>query len=206
MAPFVPPETPLPADHFELKYAREPDPWRYVSSPYEHEKYEATLGALPDSNYGRALELGCSVGVFTARLAERCSSVDAPDCSPSALTAAKRRCGGLAGVDFTCCSLPDGFPVERGAWNLIVMSELGYYLTPPQLRQLRSLIIAALAENGDLVLVHWLGNSEDHRMSGDAVHDTFVTQSRDLHHLCGVRRAEYRLDVFRRRGSALARG
>ena len=194
--------SPLTAAHFEEKYAAKADPWNYAGNPYEHEKYDATLGALPGPRYGRALELGCSVGVLTARLASCCERVDALDCSPTALREAQRRCAGLKGVEFACRSLPDEFPAGRGAWDLVVISEMGYSLTPPQLRRLRALVLAALAAGGDLVLVHWLGTSEDHRMSGDAVHEAFASRVVELDHLCGVRRAEYRLDVFRRRGAA----
>ncbi len=197
-------QAPLKAAHFEEKYAAESDPWNYAGSPYEHEKYDATLGALPAPRYARALELGCSVGVFTARLARCCGRVDALDCSPTALIEAQRRCEGLEGVKFDRCCLPDDFPAGQGAWDLVVMSEMGYYLTPPQLRRLRALVISALAVGGDLVLVHWLGTSEDHRMSGDAVHEAFASRVVELDHLCGVRRAEYRLDVFRRRGAVAA--
>ena len=137
--------------------------------------------------------------MFTARLAGRCGRVDALDCSPSALREAQRRCAGLNGVEFFRGCLPDDFPAGRGAWDLVVMSEIGYYLTPPQLRRLRARIVAALGPGGDLVLVHWLGTSEDHRMGGDAVHEAFVARVVELDHLCGVRRTEYRLDVFRRR-------
>ena len=62
----------LDLGHFEKLYERNPDPWRFASSDYERMKYAATLEALPKERYARALDVGCSIGVFTAALAQRC--------------------------------------------------------------------------------------------------------------------------------------
>lgn len=39
--------TSLGRDYFEDLYGHKLDPWRFATSDYEHEKYDATLGALP---------------------------------------------------------------------------------------------------------------------------------------------------------------
>ena len=62
----------LPAGYFEALYAAAPDPWDFEGSDYERGKYAATLAALPQPRYARALEVGCSIGVLTALLAPRC--------------------------------------------------------------------------------------------------------------------------------------
>ncbi len=56
----------------------QPDPWGY-SSDYEQTKYEHTLELLPEGPIGRALELACAEGHFTAQLAPRVGSLVAAD-------------------------------------------------------------------------------------------------------------------------------
>ena len=64
------PARSLPTAYFDRKYAFDPDPWGFATSAYEADKYRATLAALPRARYRRALEVGCSIGVLTERLAE----------------------------------------------------------------------------------------------------------------------------------------
>lgn len=56
--------TSLPPDYFDVRYAADPDPWNFAGSPYERDKYAATLAALPRERYASALEVGCSIGVL----------------------------------------------------------------------------------------------------------------------------------------------
>ncbi len=79
-APFTPPE------YFEQLYVRDPDPWRFATSGYERDKYAATLAALPNRRFASGFEVGCSIGVLTRQLAERCDALLAADGSPTALT------------------------------------------------------------------------------------------------------------------------
>lgn len=75
---------------FERLYLESPDPWNYQSSAYERRKYERVLaGALQwRSANGSALEVGCSVGVFSRMLTEHFEKVTAIDISKEALAAA----------------------------------------------------------------------------------------------------------------------
>jgi hypothetical protein len=68
-------ERSVPPEYFHAIYARDPDPWRLASSDYERDKYVATLAAIGEARIGSALEIGCSIGVFTRALAPRCAAV-----------------------------------------------------------------------------------------------------------------------------------
>ena len=59
----------LTAGYFDELYAGDPDPWGFETSAYEQAKYAATIDALEGRRYATALEIGCSIGVLTARLA-----------------------------------------------------------------------------------------------------------------------------------------
>ena len=60
-------------------YAGAEDPWGFRSRWYEQRKRDVTLAALTRPRYRRAFEPGCSIGVLTAALAERCDEVVAAD-------------------------------------------------------------------------------------------------------------------------------
>ena len=53
---------------FEQRYRADIDPWGYATSAYERAKYAATLAACGAGPFGHALELGSSIGVFSAAL------------------------------------------------------------------------------------------------------------------------------------------
>ena len=67
--------TAITACDFDERYRADPDPWRYRSSAYERTKYAATLEACGPGPFESALELGGSIGVFSAQLASRCRAL-----------------------------------------------------------------------------------------------------------------------------------
>ena len=181
-------------DYFARAYAEDPDPWRFASSPYEAAKYAATLGALPRERYARAFEVGCAIGVLTVRLAERADRLLAVDVAPAALAQARARCAGLGHVEVRQMAVPDEWP--EGAFDLVVVSEVGYYLSRPDLDRLVARCAASAEAGGHLVLVHWTGET-DYPLGGDAVHEAFLADPRwrPVH---GDRPPHYRLDVLER--------
>jgi SAM-dependent methyltransferase len=182
---------------FESKYRLSGDPWNFAHSEYEQDRYQLTLRSLMRRRYRRAFEPGCSVGVFTAALASRCDEVVATDIAPSAVAMAGQRCARLPQVAISCADIATQRP--SGRFDLIVFSELGYYFSGSQLRAIVQALGAQLEHGGELIGVHWLGDSEDHLLHGDQVHDTL---HESLAHNCtwikGVRYAKFRLDSWRR--------
>jgi hypothetical protein len=75
----------LRPDYFDSLYAADPDPWKFAASPYERDKYALTLEAMPKPRYRSALEVGCSIGVFTKSLASRCDALVAIDAAQTPL-------------------------------------------------------------------------------------------------------------------------
>ncbi len=61
--------------YFEARYRADSDPWRYETSDYERDKYQATLEACGPGPFRSAVELGGSIGVFSSLLASRCSNL-----------------------------------------------------------------------------------------------------------------------------------
>ena len=186
------------ATAFERQYQAAADPWQYESSPYERAKYAATLAALPRPRYRAALEIGCSIGVLTAQLAPRCDRLLAIDFAETALARARQRLAAMPTVAFRRMAFPAEHPTAR--FDLIVLSEVGYYWSWDDLRLAKERIIGGLTGGGHLLLVHWTPPIDDAPLDGDEVHEEFLHRSDNrLDHLAGERAETYRLDLLARR-------
>ena len=184
----------LTPDYFAGLYAGDPDPWRFASSDYERDKYAATLAHLPRDRYAAALEIGCSIGVFTRSLTERCDALLALDVVPSVLDAARARCADRPNARFALRAVPGEWP--EGRFDLIVIAEVAYYLDRADLARLAGRVAGALDPGGDIVLVHWTGQT-DYPLSGDEAADAFIAQAGFARVLHQARTDQYRLDVLR---------
>jgi SAM-dependent methyltransferase len=187
----------LPPEYFDHVYQANRDPWNFETSPYERAKYAATLAALPRPQYNEAFEIGCSLGVLTAQLAPRCGHLLAVDVSAVALAQAQARCAGLPQVELRLLRVPVEFPKQP--FDLILVSEVGYYWSAADLARAAGQIINALRPEGHLLLVHWTPPVHDYPLTGDDVHEFFLaqtTESGPLRHLGGHRHETYRLDLL----------
>ena len=183
----------IPPSYFEDMFAADPDPWRFETSAYETAKYDATVAVLGSRKYRSALEVGCAIGVLTERLCEHVLDLLAIDVSETALARAGERC---RRARFARRAFPAEAPT--GEFDLIVLSEVLYYLDDADLVAAGRWIEKALARGGDLLLVHWTGDT-DYPQSGDeaaakldiAIHAPIAKLRSDRHE-------RYRLDLWRR--------
>jgi 2-polyprenyl-3-methyl-5-hydroxy-6-metoxy-1,4-benzoquinol methylase len=180
-------------ERFERLYHESPDPWGYRTSGYEQEKYAATLAALPKQSHGLCLEVGCSIGVFTGLLAARCEHVVAIDFSLTALQLARQHLEGVGNVDLLRATFPEETPA--GSWDLIVCSEILYYLDKPALDEAIGWIKTQLGYGASVLAVSWRGVGREEPLRGDEVHDQLAQELADWHVL-QARQAGYRLDRF----------
>jgi SAM-dependent methyltransferase len=185
-----------PAALFEALYRADPDPWRVRTSAYEREKYAATLDLIGNGPYRLALELGCSIGIMSRALAARCQRLVAVDAAPAALAHARRHCADVGPVSYHRAFLPDEFPdLPAGSCDLVVISELLYFLSPPDIDRLADRVLAVRRPGGPIVLVNWTGTT-DTPCSGDMAADLFIARCRAMGLARDVteRRDGYRLD------------
>lgn len=188
------PESLLP-EYFDALYAIKPDYWEFETREYEREKYADTLRSLPRPRYRTAFEIGCSIGVLTAALAPRCDALLAVDGSAAPLETARARCKALPQVRIAQMLVPDQFPA--GPFDLILVSEVGYYWSPDDLIRSQTLILENLEPGGQLMLVHWTPAEPDYPLTGDEVHESFLALP-GLRPLHGHRKEQYRLDLMER--------
>jgi SAM-dependent methyltransferase len=188
----------LPPGYFERMFAGTPDPWGFESSPYERAKYAHSIAALGGRHYGHAFEIGCANGVLTRQLAPHCDDLLAIDVSDTALASARGRCGDLPEVRFARMSFPGDVPTE-GSFDLIVLSEVAYYWDKADLERAARKLDVLLTLGGDLLLVHWTGETDYPQSGDDAVEGLHEVMKRGIEILLHERRPEYRLDLWRRR-------
>ena len=159
----------LPPDYFENVYTIDEDPFRLGSRWYEERKYAMTLAALPRRRYRNALEPGCSVGILSALLATRCDRLTSTDVVDAVV--ARNRAGSTDDtVEFVTWSLSDPWSAVPGPFDLVVLSEVGYYLDATALRAALDTMMGNLEPNATVVCVHWRHHVDDYPLSGDDVH------------------------------------
>jgi len=147
---------------FDDHYREHPDGWDF-GSWYEERKRQVLLAALPRPRYGAVLELGCATGVLTGRLAERSDDVLGIDIVDAPLKLARRA---VPSARFERRTLPDEWPA--GSFDLVVVSEVGYYLSETDLERLIDRILGSLASGGSVVACHWR-HPDDHATTSAAL-------------------------------------
>lgn len=176
---------------FDEAYRRDADPWSFATDPYELQRYQHVMQYVTSG--GNAFEPGCSVGVLTRQLADRCEHVTACDASPTAVALARQRCADVANVALSAGVLPGDLP--DGPFDTVVFSELGYYFHISALTLLCQRLERLVAGGGRLIAVHWIGTSPDHVLHGDQVHRVLSCVV-GLHHIAHERVQDLRRDGF----------
>jgi LmbE family N-acetylglucosaminyl deacetylase len=191
----APRATSAPVARFADLYADAADPWR-VESWYERRKRAVVLAALPEERYGHVLEPGCGTGELTVGLADRAARVLASDPVPEAVRRARIRTRGLDGVRVEQAALPAAVPT--GPTDLVVFSEVLYYLDDDAVGATIDRTLAALRPGGDLVVVHWRGWPPEAPRDAAATHRMLLDRP-ELTPLVEHTDAEFLLHVLRRR-------
>ena len=184
-----------PIAYFEQMYARAPDPWSFETRWYDARKHALTAAAPTRPRYRSAFEPGCSTGRLTARLAPLCDRLLAVDAVESAVESAARRLTDTPNVIVRKARIPDEWPTE--SFDLIVLSELGYYFDDADLATVLDRAVSSLEPGGDLIAVHWRWPVAEHFRSGDEVHEAIAAQP-GLHRQGRHEEADFLLDIFTR--------
>jgi SAM-dependent methyltransferase len=150
-------------------YARNSDPWHLREGWYERRKLQLMLACLPREGYAAAFEPGCSVGDVTARLAERCDLVLAADFHADAVTAARQRTADASNVKVRQLLLPQQWP-PGVSFDLVVLSEIGYFLSAAAWAELCARAGDSLADSATVVACHWRRDFAERTLPTAALH------------------------------------
>ncbi len=162
----------LPDRYFDDVYAAARDPWKLSDRWYEKRKYAITMAMLPHQRYRHAFEPGCSIGVLTEQLVDRCDHVTACDVAQAALDAAGERCAGQRNLTLCRMSLDADWPLLD--FDLVVLSEVAYYLSEATLRRVLDRECARLAAGAAVVAAHWRHAVSDYPLTGDRANAMIV--------------------------------
>lgn len=146
-----------PHDYFESLYAASEDPYAVQTRWYEARKRALLLAALPQARYRHAFEPGCGIGELTHVLAPRCDRLLASDFAAEAVASARRRTAAFGHVEVRRQALPDDWPLapEGGRFDLIVLSELGYFLDRRAMERVAACCERTLDTDGTLAACDW---------------------------------------------------
>jgi LmbE family N-acetylglucosaminyl deacetylase len=154
---------------FDAMYAASDDPWGFADRWYERRKRALTIASLPAERYRSAIEIGCSIGLFTDELADRVDALVATDVADRAIELATARLAAKPWVRIEQRRLPAEWP--DGSFDLVILSETGFYLSRVELLQLAERIAAALEPGGVVLLCHWRPHVAGLEVAGDEVHE-----------------------------------
>ena len=163
---------PIDIDGFENLFQSNPDPWDYESSPFEAHKRSVLLKHIGLSPRGRVLELACANWVTTRALMKVGLRVAALDGSSTAIAQARTRLGHIRRLRLLHANLPEGLPKER--FDLIVVSEIVYYLGSIAARRLAASVADRVAPGGRVVVLHHHLNFPDASVNPEHAHRDFV--------------------------------
>ncbi len=137
--------------YFAQLFAASDDPWQFRTRWYERRKRQLILSCLPRQHYGRVFEPACANGELSAALA--CSALLCQDGDPTAVSLARARLHDIPHAVVEQGRLPTDWPSEL--FDLIVLGEIGYYLSAGEWRQVIEQTLASLAPGGGVLACHW---------------------------------------------------
>ncbi|MGJ7439879.1 class I SAM-dependent DNA methyltransferase [Aquipuribacter sp. MA13-6] len=194
----------LPPEYFADRWTQDDDPWRIADRWYERRKRDLVMAALPRERFGRGLELGCAAGHLTERLAARCEQLLACDGDPRAVALAGERLSAspqAGAVTLQQRWVPGQWP--DGTFDLIVVSEVGYYLGADDLAELADRAVAGLAPGGVLLACHWRHPAPGYPGTAAGVHECLGGTG--LAHLAHHEEPDLLLDVWTSGEASVAR-
>ncbi len=216
--------------YFDTLYNDNADPWQYQTRWYEKRKRDMCLAILPQSQYDNAIELGCGNGVLSELLAHRCQALLSIDGNHQAVQLAKERLAELPHTKVIQGVIPDrlltlknavieaypllnGTPNMQAPFDLIVISEILYYLSPDDIDTVIAWTQQNLAIGGTLLFCHWRYAIDGFAMTGETVHQrlhhAFNTENNDKHQVAFTHQSQlvdsdFLLDTWQRSPDTVA--
>jgi SAM-dependent methyltransferase len=169
---------------FEAVYSRWNDPWASGSPRYRYQrrKYEQVAGMLSGRRFGRALDLGCGLGLLAQLLAPQVDELLGLDIAEAAIERARQRAAAFSNLRFEQADILD-LPgtLDRG-FDLVLLADTLYYLSPlddATLERMAMRVADLLVPGGLCVLVnhYFFAVDPDSRVSR-RIHRTFAQSPR----------------------------
>jgi hypothetical protein len=189
-------------EYVEQMYASGDDPWRIGSGFYEQRKRQILLSCLPRPRYDHGFEPGCAAGELSVLLAERCNQLLAADVAARAVQLTAERLAGRSEARVQQLIVPQQWPADE-RFDLVVLSEFGYYLPPPAWEQLVARTSQSLTGDWTVLACHWRRPFPKRLMETEAMHAELGRQLPGRHVLTLVDE-DFQLDVFAANSASVA--
>jgi hypothetical protein len=187
--------------YFDGLYGASADPWRLRTAWYERRKRALTVAALPRQRYRRGFEPGCAIGELTAVLAERCAELLSVDLHADAVAAARRHVAAWPSVTVRQMLVPQEWP--DGRFDLVVLSEIGYFATPAAWRQLCRRVATSADADATVLACHWLHPFAERTQPTEQIHAELDAALR-WPHAATYRDGDFLIDVWSRQPASVA--
>ncbi|MED6318209.1 MAG: class I SAM-dependent methyltransferase [Pseudomonadota bacterium] len=214
--------------YFDELYNDNTDPWQYQTRWYEERKRNTCLALLPQPHYELAIELGCGNGVLSELLAHRCQDLISIDGNHQAVKLAKERLAALPHARVIQGIVPDKLfslkelleqrkplsentSINQPPFDLIVISEILYYLSSSDIDVIINWALHNLALNGTLLCCHWRYAIDGFAMTGESVHQrlhqVFTNNNENqyaFNHQSQMIDSDFLLDIWQRSSTSVA--
>ena len=151
---------------FDQLYSETPDPWGFMNPRYRYQrlKYSKIIAILPEQRFRNVLDVGCGIGVFTRMLSTRADKTTGMELSSVAVNVAEK-----LSLDFPLISYMQGeleatLPSFETCFDLVVLADVLYYLSPLSDARLEEIIAMAVKATtpGGLILLanHYFGRMD----------------------------------------------
>ncbi|CRM76260.1 SAM-dependent methyltransferase [Pseudomonas sp. 58 R 3] len=187
--------------YFDQLFAGNDDPWAFRQRWYEQRKRALTLAVLTRPHYTSIFEPGCANGELSAELAARCDRLVCCDTAAAAVALAQTRLMAFPHAQVRQSRLPQEW--TPGQFELIVLSELCYYLDAEDLQRLIDCALNALTDNGQLLACHWRPRIDGCPQTAEQVHE-MLAQRLSMAHLVQHHDTDFLLDLWSRDGTSVA--
>ena len=187
--------------YFDDIYAQQDDPYGLRTRWYERRKRDVLLAALPRPRFRRGYEPGCGAAELSAALATRCDALLCSDFHPRAVATAAKRLSGHTHVRVEQRTLPQDWPAAE-RFDLIVLSEVSYFLPRIDVARVAHCCTATLAPDGVLVACDWRPDFEGRRTATADVHR--VLEGLGLYRVVRHEEDDFLLHVWQRERRSVA--
>lgn len=157
---------------FDSKFQDDPDPWGTFAGRDEARKRTAIKHAIGARSHGRVLELAAGNGSNSQMILRRSLRLIACDGAPTAVALTRQQLSGRPRAQVEQCALPEELP--DGRFDLVVVAEILYYLSPASLARLASNFGRLLSSNGSIVMAHHHLRFDDAATQPSGVHERFT--------------------------------
>lgn len=187
--------------YFEDLYRHNNDPWGYDFHWYEARKRQICLALLTKPRYLKVLEVGCSNGHLSFHLAQRADELVCIDVSERAVQLASARLQEFEHVVVENRKIPEDYSIQK--FDLILISEMAYYLSKDELHQFIEKLKHSLNDEGEILCCHWRHEIQDFELDAEQVHQAFQ-QHFPFHHYLSLNDPDFMIDLWTANTSSLA--